>query len=169
MIDYAALRNEILSGPLASECAPHVLDGTGPKVDGVSAARKDQAIADILNRQDYTRVVETFVNDIGLLSTLGAQTGAAILDKLESAQTVNRPLKWAFRALTSERGLDVGHPQTRAMLDALTPSVFLASERDALKALAVQPASRAQIVLGEPVSAAQVSIALRGGNEFTPE
>jgi hypothetical protein len=43
-------------------------------------------------------------------------------------------------------GIDVGHPTTISLLDALVGTVLTQTECDLLKNMAVQPASRAEVL-----------------------
>jgi hypothetical protein len=105
-MNYAALRAEILTSERAANYAPHVVTNDMPKQN---AFPKDQAIADILNAQSGTRLIERYINAVALMAELGAATGAAILEKLDTAKQAVPPLKWALLALQSERGINVGH------------------------------------------------------------
>ena len=88
----------------------------------------------------------------GILSDYpgGPVAAALVLDKLEAAAPSVPALKWAFGFLKTAEGLDIGHPATQGMIDQLaTAAVITSDEADKLKALALQPASRAE-VLGLP-------------------
>ncbi len=50
-----------------------------------------------------------------------------------------------MRFVTSD-GIDVGHANTRTLLDALVPAVLTQVEADLIKNMAVQPASRAEVL-----------------------
>jgi hypothetical protein len=161
-MDYAALRNEILAGPHAAACAPHVINYDAPKTPG--AQQRDQAIADVLNSAEGGVVYrERFVTARTLLAELDPFVAAAILDKLEAAAQVNSVVKWAMRYVTTD-GIDIGHSATHSLLDL----VLTADEAAAVKALAAKSVGHAQLVLGAPVTAADVSIALRGNAVFDP-
>jgi hypothetical protein len=170
--EYQTLRNRILSGALQAECAPYVIlqaDGKVTSKNGLTPAQCDQSIADILNsRRGQTRIIETYINARMLMSKLGASLAAAILDKLDSAKAGDARVKWAL-IFIGQGGLNIGDPETRTALDDLAAAgVLTAEERDAIKALAEVPASQAEIDFGRFVTGADVSIALRGGNGFTP-
>lgn len=165
-MNYSTLRAEILIGPLAATLAQYVVDQNAP---AQNAYLKDKAIADVLNAENGTRIVEDFVNAIELMSRLGAVAAATILDKLETASGSHPVLKWALVAINSETGINIGDPQTVAVIDALAADTVLTSEEAAaIKALAERPSSRAYAVFGSPVTAADVSIALRGNASFIP-
>jgi len=160
------LKTEIQTGPLAAECAPHVHTPEMPVIGGSAAKAKDQAIADILNRPDYTRTVETRVTDLSLMDSLGVTVANAILDKLVTIGGSNSAVRRAVKAIESGRGLDVGNPEVAGVLDQLTlidaPNGLTVEEAAAIKALAVRPCGRAELLFGRAVSAADVSTALRG-------
>jgi len=73
----------------------------------------------------------------------GPAAAAAVLDKLEALAVSISPVKWAMRFLTTEGGLDIASPATRAQLDALATGGALTSEEaEHLKALGEQTVSR---------------------------
>lgn len=162
----AELKTEIQTGPLAAECAPHVHTPDMPVIGGAAVKTKDQAIADILNRPDYTSTVETRVTDLSLMDDLGVTAANAILDKLTAIGGSNSAVRRAVKAMESGRGLDVGNPEVAGVLDQLTqipaPNGLTVEEAAAIKALAVTPCGRAEMLFGRAVSAADVSTALRG-------
>ena len=89
-------------------------------------------------------VKERFVTARAVLAAHGA-AGAAVLDKLEAASGGNAAVKWAMRFVTAD-GIDVGHANTRGLLDAMVPAVLTQAEADMLKDMAIQPASRAEVL-----------------------
>lgn len=130
-MDYAALKTEIETGPLATECA----------------GQSDDAVAAILNDNRYTAIRERYVTTRTVLADLGATTGAAILDKLEAAATQSSPVKWMLKFLTQDSGLDVGQTETQGCIDALAiAGVLTTDEATALKSMALLPTSRAEIL-----------------------
>jgi hypothetical protein len=137
-----------------------------PVIGGSAVKAKDQSIADILNRADYTRTVETRVTDLSLMDDLGVTVANSVLDKLTAIGGSNSAVRRAVKAIESGRGLDVGNPEVGGVLDQLTlipaPDGLTAEEAAAIKALAVKPCGRAELLFGQTVSAADVSIALRG-------
>ena len=143
MIDIVALKSEITTDPLAFGYAPLVAGGN------------DGAVAALLNDRAKGRmrvVTPTMINARTLMAQLGASVGATVLDKLDAARARNPAVKWAFSFITSAEGIDVGHAQTRGMLDALAAAgVLTAAERDAVKALASFACSRAEELFGSAV------------------
>lgn len=101
-------------------------------------------VADLLNAPTRTGVVSTFVNARTVLFTLG-QAGAAILDALEAAAPNISAVKWMLPFIKSDAGVDVGSPAAQAIVDALMAGGILTSTQgNALKAMSLQPISRAQ-------------------------
>ena len=146
-MDYTALKTEIETGPLATEC----VGGT------------DEGIADILNRQDIHAIQERWVTARTVLAELGATAGAAILDKLQAVFASSSPVKWMITFLAQDSGIDIGNAQTQASIDGLvTAGVLTSAEGAALKNMALKTCSRAQVAGFGTVSPGDVSRALRG-------
>lgn len=147
------LKTEIQTGPLAAELAPHVTAG-----DHI-------AIAGVLNRPDYgTIVYQRMVNFRTVMAEIDPVTGASILDKLEAAASTVSAIKWALYGIKSDTGIDVGHPATRAQIDALVAGGVLTSTEGAqLKSLAERMGSRAEALwgAGTVITHEQVAEALR--------
>jgi hypothetical protein len=156
-MNYANLKTAILANP---DCAQYVVTNDMPKDPDYYV--KDSAIADIFNTPAGTRLIERFENAIGIMSALGAVTGAGILEKLDQAKAGVPALKWAMLAMDDPQGINLGDPETQTMLDDLAiGGVITQTEADAVKALAIQPSSLAYETVGQPITAADVSIALR--------
>lgn len=156
------LRDEILTGPKAAECAPFVVTNDMPKDPGYMA--KDKAVADILNQGRAQKIIKREVGD-GLISlALGVPAGPVFLMQLEMLSnlpvTQETPLeqlaqiavaRQAWRSLI-KGGFDVGDMTVRAGLDMFVGSLLTAEQASAIKALAESP---------DIVTAAYVSRALR--------
>jgi hypothetical protein len=156
-MNYTALKVAILAN---ADCTPYVVTNDMPKDPDYYA--KDSAIAAIFNTSSGTRLVERYENAIGIMSALGAVTGAAILEKLDQAKAGIPALKWAMLAMDDPQGVNLGDPETQGMLDGLVvANVITQTEADAIKALAILPSSLAYETVGQPITAADVSIALR--------
>lgn len=156
-MNYSALKAAILAN---ADCASYVITNDMPKDPDYYA--KDSAIADLFNAPAGTRLVERFENAIGVMSAVGAVTGATILEKLDQAKATIPALKWAMLAMTSDLGINFGDPETQAMLNELANvNVLTAEEATLVMNLAVQPSSLAYQTVGQPITAADVSIALR--------
>lgn len=158
----SALRDEILTGPKAADCAPYVVTNDMPK--DLDYMAKDQSIADILNQGRAPKIIKREVGD-GLISlALGVPAGPVFLMQLEMLSnmpvTQDTPLeqmaqiavaRQAWRSLI-KGGFDVGDMTVRAGLDMFVGSLLTAEQASAIKALAESP---------DIVTAADVSRALR--------
>jgi len=158
----SALRDEILTGPKAADCAPYVVTNDMPK--DLDYMAKDQSIADILNQGRAPKIIKREVGD-GLISlALGVPAGPVFLMQLEMLSnmpvTQDTPLeqmaqiavaRQAWRSLI-KGGFDVGDMTVRAGLDMFVGSLLTAEQASAIKELAESP---------DVVTAADVSIALR--------
>jgi hypothetical protein len=166
-MNYAALRDAILNGPHAAACAPFVINFDAPKTPG--AYINDQTIADVLNSAPGGVTYRSrFVTARVLLAELDPMAAATILDKLEAAAVVNSAVKWAMKYITTD-GIDIGHPSTQGMLQQLAAGGVLdATEADAVIGLAGSTVPYGEFTFGAPVTAADVSIALRGGAAYDP-
>lgn len=151
-MNYAALTAEIQSGPLAAELAPLV------------AAGNDAGVAGVLNSQrGETMLRERIISARGVLAEYadGPATAAAVLDKLEAAAPSVPAIKWVMSFLKGD-GIDIGSPATQGMIDQLAAATVLTEdEAGKLKALGRVPASRAELVFGQPVTANDVARAVR--------
>jgi hypothetical protein len=141
----AALAAEITNDPATHGYGAHLPDSPG-------------IVVDLLNAQTESMVKPRMVTARTVLAECVA--GAAILDKLEAAGASNSAVKWAVRFLGNDGGLDVGNAVTQTMIDQLTGPVLLAEEGAALKALAMQLASRAEVLGLGSVSLTDVMRAL---------
>lgn len=156
-MNYANLKTAILAN---ADCTQYVVTNDMPKDPDYYA--KDSAIAGIFNAPSGTRLIERFENAIGIMSALGAVTGATILEKLDQAKASIPALKWAMLAMASDVGVNLGDPETQQMLDSLAlAGVLSTNEAESVKALAIQPSSLAYETVGQQITTADVSIALR--------
>src|SRR5574337_2091819 len=161
VMDYAALRAAILSGPLAAQCAPYAILPDAPK--DPDFVTKDQAIADILNAGTETvlrplRVEELFdvlfaSGDWVAIETArlgGNQTAVLCQAVLSSAKALGPGL------------VDLAAPATIALLDQLHQGGLLSQAgRDALAVRASSTVPSSVKTYGRLVTGADVSIALR--------
>lgn len=127
-----SLRDELLNDPLSRGYSAFTQDAPG-------------ILVDMLNTPVFTMIKSRFVTARGVLAEHGAQ-GAAILDKLDAASSSNSAIKWAMIFASQDSGIDIGHQNTRALLDAIVPAVLTQAEADLIKNMAIQPASRAEIL-----------------------
>lgn len=140
-----SLQAEIQNDPLNRGYAAHI-----PHAPGL--------IVNMLNEYIYMAPKQKFVNARGVLASLGL-AGATILDKLEAATGTNSAVKWAMKFMTLD-GIDVGNTVTRQVLDSLVGTVLTQQEVDMLKDLALQPASRAEVLGLGTVEESQVRSAI---------
>jgi hypothetical protein len=125
-----------------------------PTGKGYAAFLPDQPghVVELLNAPTETMVKSRLITARGILSGYpgGPMVAAVVLDKLKAATSTISALGWAFDFLKTPEGLDLGDPATQGMLDTLATAEVITTEESAnLKALAIQPASRAE-VLGLP-------------------
>lgn len=112
--------------------------------DDVAAAERMSAILPKV-------MVDTYANELSILSILGPDDGNSALSAVESAAVSNPLLARIVRILRTDRGLNIGDPVTQAMLDQLqTAGVLQAAWVTALKSHAMIP---------QAISQAQVSSA----------
>jgi hypothetical protein len=167
-MDYKALKDFILATPALAE---HAVTNDMPKQN---AAPKDQIIADLMNVPQGTRERDFDITANWLMASLGGLTGARIMRKLRAfAKTdttgQSEDFKDFVEAVSSSVilmnegvGTNFGHPETQLMIDSLAALSILSAEDAAkMKAIGKQPSSMAYDVVGEPVTGADVSIALR--------
>jgi hypothetical protein len=126
-----SLQEELTTDPLGLGYQQYIPDSPG-------------ILVNMLNAPNYSMPKERFVTARGVLGSYGT-VGAEILDKLEGAAPSNSAIKWAMRFMATD-GIDVGHPTTISLLDALVGTVLTQTECDLLKSMAVQPASRAEVL-----------------------
>lgn len=127
-----SLQTELQNDPLNRGYSQYIPDGPG-------------VLADMLNEKIYTMHKTRFVTARTVLAEIVG--GAAILDKLEiAAQTVSE-VKWAMKFMINDGGIDIGYPATQSLIDNLvTANILTQQDADSLKSLALQPASRAEVL-----------------------
>src|SRR5574337_1735697 len=165
VMDYAALRAAILTGPLATDCAPYVITPDLPKDPDFVA--KDQAIADLLNAGTQTAVRPVRVDEVfDVLFTSGDWVG------IETARLGgNQTAVLCQAVLSSAKNLgpglvDLEAPATIALLDQLQQAALISQAgREALTARASSSVKSSVKTYGREITGADVSIALRN----TPE
>lgn len=147
-MNYAALKAEIETGPLAAELAPFVASGN------------DATVADVLNaRRGATMLRSRLISARAVLGEYpdGPAVAATVLDKLEAAAPSIPAVKWVMSFMKAD-GIDIGSPATQGMLDQLAASgVITPDEAKKLKSMGIAPASRAEVVFGQMVSPTDVS------------
>ncbi len=138
MVNLAQLNAEIQTDPAGLGYAAHVPHAPG-------------TLADLLNAQSATMAKPRMITARGIMASygLGPSAGAAFLDKLEVLSAGVPAIKWAMKFLQAESGIDVGEPATQAMLASLVGvGGVTQTEVDGVKAMANQPASRAEVLFG---------------------
>jgi hypothetical protein len=137
---FNSLLNELRLDPEGLGYAQHLPD------DPVRAV-------ELITSKDFTMVKSRMINGRTILEH--CSTGKSILRKIKAAADADAVMEvvWAF--LKQESGLDIGSPATRTSIDELvTSGSWEQAEGDELKGLAIQPASRAE-VLGIPAPSAR--------------
>lgn len=137
-MDFAALRDELQSDPEGIGYAAYLPDEPG-------------MVVGLLNKPQFLMPKTFMVTARGVISGkgLGASAGAVFLDKLETLIPAVSEVKWAMRFMNGEQGIDVGDPETRTTLDGLVGVAGITQmEIEGIKAMAMQPASRAEILFG---------------------
>ena len=106
----------------------------------------DEQVAASLNNPDRTVIEQTMVTAKDLMARMDPGAAATILQKLESAAASDAVVKWIMSFITGGgEGIDLGHANTRAQIDALVAAgVLTATEGASLKALAQRTVSRAE-------------------------
>lgn len=145
-MNIETLRDELQADPLALGYAPYIPDAPGMLVE-------------LLHARNFSAPKTRMVSARTVLAEV--QGGELILDKLEALGESIPAVKWAMRFMVGEEGIDIGHPVTRGLLDQLAAGGALEqSEADALKAMANQPASRAEVLGLHRITEADVRAAL---------
>lgn len=130
-MDYTQLKAELLSDPLGIGYSTYIPAATGK-------------IAELLNDPNYSKAKSKMITARAILAKCA--DGATILDKLEAATSANTKVKWTVVFLKQDAGIDIGDIATLNSIDQLTGTLLTSDEAGQLKALAMQPASRAEIL-----------------------
>lgn len=140
-MNYQLLKQEIVDDPLSQGYSAFLPDSTG-------------WVANMLNERKFQAFKTRMVTARGIMASygIGPTQGALFLDKLEALSANIPALKWAMKFLQQETGLDVGEPATQTMLTSLIGvGGITQAEVDGVKAMAIQPASRAEVLFGSDV------------------
>lgn len=120
-------------------------------------------VVQLINMPSFAMIKSLMMSERGILAQYpdGPVAADAVLTKLDTfAQTQHAlasVVKRALRFLGDPEGIDMGSPATQSMLDAVQQAgVLTADETTKLKALAMQPASRAEVLGLGVVTEAQV-------------
>ena len=147
-MNLAQLKTELQADPAGRGYVAHV-----PHAPGM--------LADLLNTPSTTLAKTRMVTARGIMASygLGPAAGAAFLDKLEVLASSVPAIKWAMKFLQTEAGIDVGEPATQAMLTSLVGvGGITADEVNGVKAMALQPASRAEVLFGAGVQITEADV-----------
>lgn len=113
----------------------------------VYAGMADAEAFAALTEKTSTRIVTTFATWRKMLADLGPTVTATVKAKVEAAAEGNPAVALALDMLGEYGdggGLDIGHPNTRAVIDQLAAGgVLTVDEATAIKAMAEEPCSRA--------------------------
>lgn len=148
MMDIQALKTELTTDPLAIGYAAH-----RPHAPGM--------LAQLVNAKTTQLAKERMVTARGIMASygLGPTAGAAFLDKLEALAATVPAIKWAMKFLQTEAGIDAGEPATQVMLTSLIGvGGITQAEVDGVKAMALQPASRAEVLFGAGVQITEADV-----------
>lgn len=140
-MDYQILKDELMNDPLSQGYSTFLPDSTG-------------WVANMLNTRKFQAIKTRMVTARGIMASygIGPTQGALFLDKLEVLSTNVPALKWAMKFLQQETGIDVGEPATQLMLTSLIGvGGITQAEVDGVNAMALQPASRAEVLFGNDV------------------
>ena len=74
---------------------------------------------------------------------IGPVLAQQVLAKIRAGAESNQVLYDIKMMVYSETGMDIGEPSAQTLISQLTPAVFTPEEADALRAVSLQPASRA--------------------------
>lgn len=139
------LKQEIVEDPLEIGYKEHLLTSPG-------------LLVSLLNNQNYTMVKSRMLTARAMLAEL--EDGGTLLDNLEQLALSIPDVKWAMKFITAD-GIDIGHTKTRYLLDTLVQNKLLGKEAvEQLKALAIQPASRGEVLGLFPITEEDIRIAM---------
>lgn len=148
MVNLTQLKTELHTDPAGRGYAVHVPHAPG-------------ALADILNAPTVSMAKSRTITARGIMASygLGPAAGAAFLDKLEVLAGSVPAIKWAMKFLQTDAGIDVGEPATQLMLTSLIGvGGITADEVNGVKAMALQPASRAEVLFGVGVQITEADV-----------
>ena len=148
MVNLTQLKAELQADPAGRGYAAHVPHAPG-------------ALADMLNAPTASMAKPRMITARGIMASygLGPAAGAAFLDKMESLSASVPAIKWAIKFLQAEAGIDVGEPATQLMLTSLIGvGGITADEVNGVKAMALQPASRAEVLFGVGVQITEADV-----------
>ena len=151
-MNYTLLQDEISNDPAMLGYSTYLPDSPG-------------RVIELLNTQSQTMVKPRMITARGIISSygIGPSAGAVFLDKLDALSASIPALKWAMKFLQQDAGIDIGDSATQQMLDSLVGvgGITLA-EVNGVKAIALQPSSRFEILYGSGKQAKEEHLRLAG-------
>lgn len=151
-MNYTLLQDEISNDPAMLGYSTYLPDSPG-------------RVIELLNTQSQTMVKPKMITARGIMSSygIGTSAGAVFLDKLDALSASIPALKWAMKFLQQDAGIDIGDSATQQMLDSLVGvgGITLA-EVSGVKAIALQPSSRFEILYGAGKQAKEEHLRLAG-------
>lgn len=140
-MNLQALKTEIDTDPAGLGYAALLPDAPG-------------AVYELLNAKTQTMHKSKMMSFRGLYSSygVGPVMAPSVLAKIRAGAGSNQVLFDIKEMIYSDQGLDFGDGSTLTVIAQLTPSVFTPEEADALRAISVQAASRAEVLFGAGVS-----------------
>ena len=151
-MDLNALRAEVQVDPAGIGYAGHLPEAPGQVVE-------------LLNARVFSMPKATFISARGVMSAagLGPSAGARFMDKLEALAATVPEIKWALKFLQTEAGIDIGGADTQAILTSLIGAGGItAAEIDGIKAMAMQPASRVELLFGDGAAVTEADLRAAG-------
>lgn len=148
MVNLTQLKAELQADPAGRGYMAHVPHAPG-------------ALADLLNAPTASMAKPRMITARGIMASygLGPSAGAAFLDKMEALAANVPAIKWALKFLQTEAGIDIGEPATQLMLTSLIGvGGITADEVNGVKAMAMQPASRAEVLFGVGVQITEADV-----------
>lgn len=125
------LRTELLTDPIGMGYSAYIPHAPGKLVE-------------MLNDLSQSAPASRYINVRTILSDI--DDGVAILEALEAAEGAVPILKWIMPFLKMESGVNIGNLRTLFMLNQLSGTVLTEAQANSLKALAMQPVSRAAVI-----------------------
>lgn len=152
-MNLQALKTELQTDPLGIGYAAHLPHATGK-------------VAELLNAQTRSIVKRRYITTRGILDKwpTGPNDAGVFLNKLEALAPNVPALKWSFKFLLTDEGLDIGTATAQAMiaqLPAIPGGGITNAEAQALADMAKLPGSRAEELFGAAVAELDVIGALQ--------
>lgn len=109
-------------------------------------------VVELLNTKNYTAIGSRMISERGLMAKLpmGPVAADAMLKKLEAYSqiqaTYSSVVARALKFLAMPDGIDIGEPATQNLITLLGTGIITEEEATQIKDLALQPASRAEVI-----------------------